>query len=76
MTPISNIGYKPTGSEEKVMGVESYIYDFEGDVYGEGAEVYLISFHRPERRFDGVEALREQLKEDIAAGERRKGRKF
>lgn len=73
---ISNIGYKPTVSEEKVMGVESYIYDFEGDVYGEGAEVYLISFHRPERRFDSVEALRAQLKEDIAAGERRKGRKF
>lgn len=65
---ISNVGYKPTVSEEKVMGVESYIYDFKENVYGERAEVYLISFHRPERRFDGVEALRAQLQEDIFAG--------
>ena len=65
---ITNVGYKPTVADEKVMGVESYLYDFEGDIYGQQAEVYLHSFHRPERKFENVEALRRQLELDIAAG--------
>ena len=65
---ITNVGYKPTVAHEKVMGVESYLYDFDGDIYGQQAEVYLHSFHRPERKFESVEALRRQLQQDIAAG--------
>ena len=65
---ITNVGYKPTVADEKVMGVESYLYDFDKDVYGQTAEVYLHSFHRPERKFESVEALRRQLEADIAAG--------
>lgn len=65
---ISNVGYKPTVTDRKVMGVESYLYDFEGDMYGKHVEVYLHKFRRPERRFDSLEALRRQLQEDIAAG--------
>ncbi|MCI8788569.1 MAG: riboflavin biosynthesis protein RibF [Lachnospiraceae bacterium] len=65
---ISNVGNKPTVTRESVIGVESYLYDFAGDLYGEQIEVYLCAFRRPERRFQSVEALREQLKEDIAAG--------
>lgn len=65
---ISNVGNKPTVTRESVIGVESYLYDFAVDLYGEQIEVYLCAFRRPERRFQSVEALREQLKEDIAAG--------
>ena len=67
---ISNIGYKPTIEEEvKRLGVETYLYDFDGDVYGEEIEVSLYEFRRPERKFDSVEGLKAQLREDIAAGE-------
>ncbi len=65
---ISNVGCKPTVTDEAVMGIESYLYDFEDSVYGEQIEVYLYSFRRPERRFRDVEALKAQLLEDIAAG--------
>lgn len=65
---ISNVGYKPTVAEERVMGVESYLYDFDQEVYGEPIEVYLLAFRRPERQFENVDALRAQLEEDIAAG--------
>lgn len=65
---ISNVGCKPTVTREHIMGVESYLYDFTGDLYGETIEVHLCTFRRPERRFDSVEALREQLEDDIAAG--------
>lgn len=65
---ISNVGCKPTVTSERVMGVESYLYDFDEMIYGENIEVYLYEFRRPERRFDGVEALQAQLEEDILAG--------
>ena len=65
---ITNVGYKPTVAQERILGVESYLYDFQQDVYGKSAEVFLLSFHRPERHFGSVEALREQLRKDIAAG--------
>ena len=65
---ISNVGYKPTVASERILGVESYIYDFSGMIYGEEIEVHLCEFLRPERRFESEDALREQLEEDIAAG--------
>lgn len=65
---ISNVGYKPTVTEERVMGLESYLYDFDGDIYGEPIEVYLLQFSRPEQRFETVEALRRQLETDVEKG--------
>lgn len=65
---ISNVGYKPTIAGEKMIGVESYLYDFDEVVYDEEIQVYLHRFYRPERRFESLEALREQLKSDIAEG--------
>lgn len=65
---ISNVGCKPTVTDERIMGVESYLYDFDETIYGERIEVYLSEFRRPEQKFDGIDALRRQLKEDIAVG--------
>lgn len=65
---ISNVGTKPTVSEEKVMGVESYLYDFTQDIYGQEIEVALKSFRRPERKFVSLEELKKQLDLDIADG--------
>ncbi|MCM1182139.1 MAG: bifunctional riboflavin kinase/FAD synthetase [Roseburia sp.] len=67
---ITNIGTKPTVADRAVTGVETYIYDFDREVYGEEQEVFLLRHTRPERRFDGVEALKTQLASDIAAGRR------
>ena len=54
---LTNIGCKPTISDHEVKGVETYLYDFDGDVYGQDAEVYLKHFCRPETRFDSLDAL-------------------
>ncbi len=67
---VSNVGYKPTVTADRVMGVESFLYDFEENVYGAYIEVSLDVFHRPERRFESMEALKTQIREDIAAGRR------
>lgn len=65
---ISNVGCKPTVTDEQVMGVESYLYDFDEEAYGEQIEVYLQKFRRPEQKFDSIEDLQCQLEKDIAAG--------
>lgn len=65
---ISNVGYKPTVTKEHVMGVESYLYDFEEEIYGEEIEVYLYEFKRPEQQFAGLEGLKAQLQRDIREG--------
>lgn len=65
---ISNVGYKPTVSEEKVIGVETYLYDFREDIYGKEITVELLDFKRAEMKFDGVEALKEQMSRDILEG--------
>lgn len=65
---VTNVGYKPTVTNERRLGVESYLYDFDEEIYGEPIEVSLHSFHRPEKRFDSIQALRGQLQRDIAAG--------
>ena len=65
---ITNIGTKPTVENRAVPGVETYIYDFDREVYGEEMEVFLLKHTRPESRFDSVEALKAQLAMDIADG--------
>lgn len=64
---MTNIGRKPTISEKEKVGVETYIYDFDKDVYGEYARIALERFVRPEMKFDSLEALKEQIQSDIEA---------
>ena len=65
---VTNVGCKPTVSNEKIVGVETYIYDFEQEVYGEEISVKLLKFERPEMHFDGVEELKAQMNKDMEAG--------
>lgn len=68
---ITNIGRKPTveGSKASAVGIETYIYDFDRQIYGEELTVSLHEFLRCEYRFDSLDALRQQLQKDVAKGE-------
>ena len=48
--------------------VETNIFDFDKDVYGEKMVVELLHYHRKESRFSSVEALQTQLFKDIEFG--------
>lgn len=65
---ISNVGCKPTVDDGQTVNVETYLYDFTGDLYGKDITVYFLAFRRPEMKFDSVERLKEQMEADIAAG--------
>jgi riboflavin kinase/FMN adenylyltransferase len=45
--------------------VEAYLLDFTGDLYGQHVEVRLYSRLRPQRRFNDVAALVEQMGQDV-----------
>ena len=62
---MTNIGVRPTVEDTQVRNVETYIFDFSEDVYGRDAKVELLSFERPEMKFDSVEVLKAQLNEDM-----------
>ena len=68
---ITNIGCKPTVAEEKkVVGAESYLYDFSEEIYDREIEVSLYEFKRPERQFASLDELKQQLKKDIEEGKK------
>lgn len=62
---VTNIGVKPTVSNENKVTAETYIIDFSGDLYGIDIEVSLKKFIRPEMKFDSIEELKKQIENDI-----------
>ena len=61
-----NIGRRPTFYEHaEVSLLEAHLLDFEGDLYDEDARVRFVHFLRSERKFDGIDALIEQLRADV-----------
>jgi riboflavin kinase/FMN adenylyltransferase len=65
---ITNIGYKPTIGEKNTRGVETHIFDYDGDLYGKEIAVQILAFERPEKKFHSIEELQQQLSLDIALG--------
>ena len=51
--------------------LEPFFFDFFGDLYGQTIEVDLISFIRPEQKFDSLDALTRQMELDCQEARRR-----
>jgi riboflavin kinase/FMN adenylyltransferase len=62
---VTNIGYKPTVGEEEHIGVETYIFDYDNELYGEMIEVALFYYIRPEMKFGSIEELKQRMRQDI-----------
>lgn len=69
-----SLGRRPTFYEHAAASLlECHVLDFEGDLYGERVGVEFVSRLRPERRFDGPDALDElvaQMRRDVADARR------
>jgi riboflavin kinase/FMN adenylyltransferase len=66
---VANLGIRPTFDPPREL-FEPYFFDFAGDLYGQRIEVELIEHLRDEQRFDGLEALKEQMRSDEANARR------
>ena len=62
---VASFGTRPTVDGGEPL-LEAHLFDFEGDLYGRCIEVEFVARLRAERRFDGLPALVEQMKQDAA----------
>ena len=64
---VTNIGVRPTFGENEKLTVETYILDFDGDLYGKYVRIEFFKFLRGERKFESTEELSAQIAKDIEA---------
>ncbi|HWY50991.1 MAG TPA: bifunctional riboflavin kinase/FAD synthetase [Chthoniobacterales bacterium] len=63
---VINLGIRPTvnsGKSERVL--EIYLFDFNRDIYGHDVEVRFLKFLRPEKKFESLDALVQQIRHDV-----------
>ena len=61
---ITNIGVRPTFESDSEPSIESYIFDFDGDLYGDVLRVRFLYRIRDERKFNGIDELKAQIEKD------------
>ncbi len=64
---VTNVGVRPTVSEDGGVNVESYLLDFNGNLYGRLVRLDFYKFMRPERKFDDIDELAAQIKHDAVS---------
>jgi riboflavin kinase/FMN adenylyltransferase len=62
---ITNIGVRPTFEHTAEPSIETYIFDFDEDIYGDVIRVRFIYRIRDERKFNGPEELKLQISKDV-----------
>jgi riboflavin kinase/FMN adenylyltransferase len=63
---VINLGVRPTvsgGKSDRVL--EIHLFDFNRDLYGQDIEVRFLKFLRPEKKFENLDALVQQIRRDV-----------
>lgn len=68
-TGVANLGIRPMFTPPREM-LETWIFDWSGDLYGQILHVELVHFLRPEMKLDGLDALQAQIAQDAEAARR------
>jgi riboflavin kinase/FMN adenylyltransferase len=58
------IGNRPTINGNLKRSIEVNLFDFNKDIYGETLKINLIAYLRGDIKFNGLDALKEQLHKD------------
>jgi riboflavin kinase/FMN adenylyltransferase len=61
---ITNIGVRPTFENDAEPSIETYIFDYDGDLYGDVLRVRFLHRIRDERKFSGIDELKAQIQKD------------
>lgn len=61
----ASLGVRPMFGENRP-NLETFLFDFKGDLYGQHLSIALVDFLRPELKFDGLPALITQMDADCA----------
>lgn len=65
---ISNVGVKPTVAKEQEKLLETYLFEYAGDLYGKRLRVELLHYERPEQRFSSISELKVRMEKDVSYG--------
>ncbi|TPM46466.1 bifunctional riboflavin kinase/FAD synthetase [Mesorhizobium sp. B2-2-3] len=63
---VASFGRRPTVDDDGAPLLETFVFDFSGDLYGEICQVSFFGYLRSEFKFDGLDALVAQMKRDEA----------
>lgn len=61
---VASFGRRPTVDDDGAPLLETFLFDFSGDLYGETASVSFFGFLRGEEKFDGLDALTARMRGD------------
>src|SRR5919106_1543037 len=67
---ITNIGLNPTFGDSAAATIETYLLEYDGDLYGREVQLGFVQRLRDERRFDDVDGLKAQIEADRRRAER------
>ena len=62
---VTNVGTRPTVSDGDAVSVETFLLGFDGDLYGQEIRIEFCRRLRGERKFDSLEALRQEIQHNI-----------
>jgi riboflavin kinase / FMN adenylyltransferase len=65
---MTNIGKRPTFGDNNERTIESYILNYNRDIYGKEVKIDIIQRLREEKRFESIEELKKQIAEDVKHG--------
>jgi riboflavin kinase/FMN adenylyltransferase len=63
---VASYGRRPTVTDNGAPLLETYVFDFSGDLYGQLCSVSFFGYLRSEIKFDGLEPLIAQMRDDDA----------
>ena len=58
---VTNVGIRPTVDDSDAVTVEGFLLDFDGDLYGRQVRMEFYTYLRPERKFDTLDELKEEV---------------
>ena len=64
-TSVTNIGRRPTVDDESYITVETFIIDFDKEIYGEQAVLEVHKLLRPIQKFDSLKGVQMQVQQDV-----------
>lgn len=62
---VSNLGVSPTFGDNSEVRLETHIFGFNSEIYGQNIRVELLSFLRDEKKFSSVDELKQQIQTDM-----------
>jgi riboflavin kinase/FMN adenylyltransferase len=63
---VASFGRRPTVESDGVPLLETFVFDFSGELYGEICTISFFGYLRGEEKFDGLEAMMQQIRRDEA----------